>query len=119
MSLSSAINAARSGLQVSSLRAETVATNVANATTPGYVRRSITLSEVVLGGTSAGVRSDGVGRVNDTAIKAQRRELTSDVAQASVLASTWKSISARIGDTSEGDGLFKTDRKSTRLNSSH
>jgi len=119
VSLSSAINAARSGLQVSSLRAETVATNVANATTPGYVRRSITLSEVVLGGTSAGVRSDGVGRVNDTAIKAQRRELTSDVAQASVLASTWKSISARIGDTSEGDGLFKTDRKSTRLNSSH
>ena len=108
MSLSSAINAARSGLQVSSLRAETVATNVANATTPGYVRRSITLSEVVLGGNSAGVRSDGVGRVNDTAIKAQRRELTSDVAQASVLASTWKSISARIGDTSDGDGLFKT-----------
>ncbi|MDP1556641.1 MAG: flagellar basal body protein, partial [Hyphomonas sp.] len=37
MSLSSAINAARSGLQVSSLRAEIVATNVANATTPGYV----------------------------------------------------------------------------------
>jgi flagellar hook-associated protein 1 FlgK len=108
VSLSSAINAARSGLQVSSLRAETVATNVANATTPGYVRRSITLSEVVLGGNSAGVRSDGVGRVNDTAIKAQRRELTSDVAQASVLASTWKSISARIGDTSDGDGLFKT-----------
>jgi flagellar hook-associated protein 1 len=108
VSLSSAINAARSGLQVSSLRAETVATNVANATTPGYVRRSITVSEIVLGGSSAGVRSDGVGRINDTAIKAQRRELTSDVAQASVLASTWKSISARIGDTSDGDGLFKT-----------
>lgn len=108
MSLSSAINAARSGLQVSSLRAETVATNVANATTPGYVRRSINLSEIVLGGTSAGVRSDGVARASDTAIKAQRRELTSDVAQASVLASTWKSISDRIGSTSGGDGLFKT-----------
>jgi flagellar hook-associated protein 1 FlgK len=45
VSLSSAIYAARSGLQVSSLRAEIVATNVANATTPGYVRRSVTLSE--------------------------------------------------------------------------
>lgn len=108
MSLSSAIYAARSGLQVSSLRAEIVATNVANASTPGYVRRSASLSETILGGSSTGVRSDGISRVNDTAIKAQRRELTSDLAQASVLSSTWKSISAQIGDTAAGTGLFKT-----------
>lgn len=107
MSLSSAINAARSGLQVSSLRAEIVATNVANATTPGYVRRSVTLSETILGGKTVGVRTDGIARINDTAIKAQRRELTSDLAQASVLSSTWKSLSARIGDTAAGTGLFK------------
>ncbi len=107
MSLSSAINAARSGLQVSSLRAEIVATNVANATTPGYVRRSVTLSETVLGGRTVGVTADGIARVADAQIKAQRRELTSDLAQASVLSSTWKSISARIGDTAEGNGLFK------------
>lgn len=107
MSLSSAIYAARSGLQVSSLRAEIVATNVANATTPGYVRRSVTLSETILGGKTAGVRSDGIGRVSDTAVKAQRRELTSDLAQASVLSSTWKSISTRIGDTASGAGIFK------------
>lgn len=107
MSLSSAIYAARSGLQVSSLRAEIVATNVANATTPGYVRRSVTLSETVLGGRTAGVTSDGIARASDTQIKAQRRELTSDLAQASVLSSTWKSISARIGDTAAGNGLFK------------
>jgi flagellar hook-associated protein 1 FlgK len=107
VSLSSAINAARSGLQVSSLRAEIVATNVANATTPGYVRRSVTLSEMVLGGKTVGVRSDGIGRISDTAIKAQRRELTSDLSQASVLSATWKTLSARIGDTASGTGLFK------------
>ncbi len=107
MSLSSAIYAARSGLQASSLRAEIVATNVANATTPGYVRRSVTLSESVLGGKTVGVRTDGIGRVSDTAIKAERRELTSGLAQASVMASTWKSLSARIGDTASGAGLFK------------
>lgn len=108
MSLSSAINAARSGLQVSSLRAEIVATNVANATTPGYVRRSVTLSETVLGGRTVGVTVDGIARVADTQIKAQRRELTSGLAQASVLSSTWKSISARIGDSAAGNGLFKS-----------
>ena len=107
MSLSSAIYSARSGLQVSSLRAEIVATNVANASTPGYVRRSANLSETIVGGNSAGVRADGISRVNDTAIKAQRRELTSDLAQASVLSSTWKSISTRIGDSAAGNGLFK------------
>jgi flagellar hook-associated protein 1 FlgK len=108
VSLSSAIIAARSGLQASSLRAEIVATNVANATTPGYVRRSVTLSETVLGGRSTGVTSDGITRAPDSQIKAQRRELTSDLAQASVLSSTWSSISAQIGNSSSGAGLFKT-----------
>lgn len=107
MSLSSAINAARSGLQVSSLRAEIVATNVANASTPGYVRRSVSIGETILGGKTAGVHTDGIARVADTAIKSQRRELTSGLTQASVLSSTWKSISSRIGDTASGAGLFK------------
>jgi len=107
VSLSSAIYAARSGLQVSSLRAEIVATNVANATTPGYVRRSVTLSETLVGGRTAGVHTDGIARVSDSAIKAQRRELTSSLSQASVLSSTWKSIATRIGDTSSGNGLFE------------
>ncbi|MEQ9505278.1 MAG: flagellar hook-associated protein FlgK [Hyphomonas sp.] len=108
MSLSSAIYSARSGLQVSSLRAEIVATNVANATTPGYVRRSVTISESIAGGNTAGVRSEGVSRVSDMAIKTQRRELTSGLAQASVMSSTWKSISMQIGDTASGAGLFKS-----------
>jgi flagellar hook-associated protein 1 FlgK len=106
--LSSAISAAKSGLQASSLRAEIAASNVANATTPGYVRRSVTLSESMLGGQSNGVTANGVSRPQDVAVKAARRELTSDVAQANVLASTWQSISSRIGDAANGNGLFKT-----------
>jgi flagellar hook-associated protein 1 len=108
VSLSSAISAAKSGLQASSLRADIAASNVANATTPGYVRRSVTLSEAMLGGQGNGVMSNGITRAQDTAVKAARRELTSDVSQANVLASTWQSISSRIGDTANGTGLFKT-----------
>lgn len=106
MSISSALNIARSGLHVSGLRAETVAANVANASTPGYVRRSIVLSETISGGSSSGVQSLGTSRAYDTQIKAQRREVTSDVAQATVLAQTWKAISARLGNTADGAGLF-------------
>ena len=108
MSISAAINTARSGLQVSSLRAEIVATNVANATTPGYVRRSVTLSETLLAGGTAGVRVDGIGRAYDNAVKTQRRELTSGVSQAGVMASTWKSLSDRLGDTTTSAGLFNS-----------
>ncbi|MFN4183330.1 MAG: flagellar hook-associated protein FlgK [Hyphomonas sp.] len=108
MSISAAILAARSGLQVTSQKAEIVATNVANASTPGYVRRSLVVGELVQGSQTAGVTSLGVSRSGDDAIKAQRRELTSDVAQATVLASTWQAISTRVGNTSSGAGLFRT-----------
>ncbi|WP_084420372.1 flagellar hook-associated protein FlgK [Henriciella litoralis] len=106
MSLSNAINVARTGLQASGLRADIVATNVANASTPGYVRRSVLLSESVAGGSTTGVGSDGIARSNDAALTAQRQGLTSDLAQASLIASTWQSLSARLGDTVDGTGLF-------------
>lgn len=108
MSVSAAINNARSGLQVSGLRASVVATNVANASTPGYVRRSVTLSTALLGTQSAGVQSDGVTRAADSQIKTQRRTLTTGLAQASVLASTWQSVATRVGSTADGSSLFKT-----------
>ena len=107
MSISSALNIARTGLQVSGLRAETVASNVANAATPGYVRRSVVLSETISGGQSSGVQSLGIARAQDAQIKAQRRELTSDTAQATVLAQSWKGVSDRLGSTADGSGLFK------------
>ena len=85
-----------------------VATNVANATTPGYVRRSVILGETILGGGTAGVHSQGIFRSEDAALTTQRRAVSSELAQSGVLASTWQSISTRLGDTAEGTGLFST-----------
>ena len=106
MSLSHAINAARTGLQVTGLRADMVATNVSNATTPGYVRRSVLVSEITTSTNPAGVQADGVGRSTNDALTAQRMASGSDLAQASVLASSWASLSARLGDSVDGSGLF-------------
>ena len=108
MSISQAIHTARTGLQISGLQADLVATNVANASTPGYVRRSLNVSEVLLGQQSNGVRSDGVSRSTDATLSAQRRLASSDQASASVLSSTWDSISTRLGSTTDGPGLFNT-----------
>lgn len=110
MSISQAINAARTGLQISGLRAELVATNVSNAATPGYVRRSLDVSELSIGDQSSGVLANGINRSTDESLTAQRRTITSDQASASVLASTWESLTFRLGDTTEGPGLFNTLR---------
>jgi flagellar hook-associated protein 1 FlgK len=106
LSISHAINAAQSGLKVSGLRADIVATNVANASTPGYVRRSVLVGETLLGGRTSGVAASGISRSADSALSAERRSLSSDVAQSSLMASTWQVLSSRIGDDAEGTGLF-------------
>ena len=108
MSISQAINTARTGLQINGLRAEVVSTNVANAATPGYVRRSLNVSEILLGSRSNGVQSDGISRSTNEYLTERRRLVTSDQASASVLSNTWESLSARLGNTSDGPGLFNT-----------
>lgn len=106
MTITSALNAAQSGLRVTGLRADVVATNVANAATPGYVRRSISLGELLIGSDTQGVISNGVRRSQDPFEVAQRRALSSEIGQASVLASTFESLSARVGNGTDDNGLF-------------
>ena len=79
MSISNAFNNALTGLNASSRMAEVVSSNVANALTDGYGRRSVDLSSVQLGGQGAGVRIEGVQRhVNDVAL-ADRRLASADL----------------------------------------
>jgi flagellar hook-associated protein 1 FlgK len=107
VTISSAIQTAQSGLKITSLKADVVATNVANSTTAGYVRRSLVVSENILGGVTAGVRSEGVARAGNEALSAERRLIGSDLSQADLLASTWNTISTRLGNTASGSGLFR------------
>ncbi|MEO1322123.1 MAG: flagellar hook-associated protein FlgK [Pseudomonadota bacterium] len=107
MSITSALLSARSGLSAVGAQADIVATNVANASTPGYVRRSITLNEIILGGETAGVQVGGVVRAVDERLTVERQRLASDYSQAEVLSSTWGSLSQRIGDDVENSMLFQ------------
>ena len=98
---------ARSGLDVIGMRAELVATNVANATTPGYVRRSLTVSETILGNQTAGVQVISIDRSQNEILTAERRSLSSDFAQADILSSRWGSLSQRIGNDIDSSALFQ------------
>lgn len=107
MSISSAIVSARSGLDVIGARADLVATNVANATTPGYVRRALSVSETILGSETAGVQVTSIDRSTNERLTSERRLLASDFAQAEILSASWSSLSQRIGEDVESSTLFQ------------
>ena len=64
MSISSALNNAALGLGASARLADTISTNVANAMTPGFGRRTTELSSLTLGGLGSGVRVVGTSRAD-------------------------------------------------------
>lgn len=72
MSLSGALYNAFSGLRANTRAANVVSTNISNATTESYGRRTLELSPGAAG-TSGGVRIDGVVRNVDPVILADRR----------------------------------------------
>lgn len=68
MSITGAMNNALTGLTAASRGIEVVSSNVANARTPGYARRELSLSGQVLAGTGAGVQINGIQRRVDQGV---------------------------------------------------
>ena len=73
MSISQSLNNAVSGLTATSRMAEVVSSNLANALTEGYGRRSLEISSGTIGGQGNGVRIDGVRRNVDPGLIGDRR----------------------------------------------
>ncbi len=84
-----------------------MATNIANASTPGYVRRALSIGENLLGGQTVGAQSEGVIRSGFDTLTRERLSLSSDLAQSNILTSAWQSISRQLGDSLNEDGLFQ------------
>ncbi len=73
MSMSSALNNAVTGLTASARMAEVVSSNLSNALTDGYGRRSVELSSVQVGDVGGGVRVDTINRFVDAGLLSDRR----------------------------------------------
>jgi len=108
MTLSSALSAANSGLATTARRADIAAGNIANATTPGYVRRSLNVGEIVLSGRGQGVRALGVDRAQDVALTRERRQAGASAARADVIAQGTADLFRELGTPGDGYGLFAT-----------
>lgn len=77
MSLSQALSAAMSGLRATQVGLSTVAANVANAETPGYVRKTPTQVTTAAGEFNVNVRVSGIQRELDLYVQRQLRVETS------------------------------------------
>ena len=73
MGISSALNNAITGLTANARIAEVTSSNLANALTDGYARRSVELSSIQVGNVGGGVRVDSITRFSDAGLLADRR----------------------------------------------
>ncbi len=108
MTLTSALSAANSGLATTARRADIAAGNIANAATPGYVRRTLNVGEIVLSGRGQGVRANGVERAQDLALTRERRQAGASAARADIIAQGSAELFRELGTPGDGYGLFAT-----------
>lgn len=105
MSIAGSLSNALSGLAAASRAADVVSSNVANSMTEGYARRELSLSARSFGGTGSGVVVNGVNRVVNTAVLADRRIADAETANSSTLADFYTRIESLIGESGEDGSL--------------
>ena len=106
MSISSALLNATTGLSAASRRANVVSNNVANALTPGFARRDVSVSERVLDGRGAGVQVDGVTRAEDRAITTDRRLAESASGRDQIITNAHVTFNNALGEPDDSFSLF-------------
>jgi flagellar hook-associated protein 1 FlgK len=107
MSLAQALSTALSGLQVSQAALSVTAANVANANTPGYVRKVADQVETAAGNAGISVNSAGVNREIDTLVQTQLRTESSGGSYADTLAQFYGQL----------QGVYGTPGSSNAINS--
>ncbi|WP_296418255.1 flagellar hook-associated protein FlgK [Pseudooctadecabacter sp.] len=105
MSITHSLSNALSGLTASARMAEVVSSNVSNALTEGYGRRSVNLSAAVVGGRGAGVEVGNVIRHVDQGILADRRLADAGIGSNSAMVSTLTTLQDIVGQAGEAGGL--------------
>ena len=108
MSLSQALATAVAGLRTSQSALSLVAGNVANAETPGYVRKTATQVETAAGSFGIGVRIDAINRVLDQYIQRQLQVETSGAAYADLRAQFYDQLQRVYGAPGSDSALETT-----------
>jgi flagellar hook-associated protein 1 FlgK len=97
MGLSSALATAMSGLRANQAALSIVSSNIANASTPGYVNQNVEQIETNSGGVGSGVAITGVNRDLDVFVQNQLRTETSGGAYADQTANILSQLQSVYG----------------------
>lgn len=103
MSISTALNSAMSGLTAAGRASDVISSNIANAVTEGYGRRSLSLSANSIAG--GGVRIDGVQRHSNPAITANLRSADAGHGSAQLLSDFHAKLESLIGNPLSGQSI--------------
>lgn len=95
--LNAALSSALSGLRTTQKGLDLVATNVANAKTPGYVRKTLSSIESTAGGEANGVKTTEITRQIDIYLQRQLRTETSGAAYASTKSDYLNTLQTTFG----------------------
>lgn len=105
MSLTSALGAALSGLNVSQSGIDVTARNIANVGTPGYTRKVAQQTNLLAGGEGIGVRREAAQRQIDTFLQQQLRTASA----------TSASIDVKSGMLGRIDRMFGTPNSASSI----
>lgn len=97
MSLSQALGTAVAGLRVTQSGMALVAANVANAETPGYIKKTLSQSATAANGAGTGVRLDAINRELDAFVQRQLRGELSGALYAGTRAEFYERLQAIYG----------------------
>lgn len=102
MSLFGSLSIARGGMAATQARAQTASSNIANVSTPGYVRRETALSQ----SGATGVTVSGTSRAQDQILVQNRRDSQSQSARSDVIQTILSRSLAAFGEPGSSAGVF-------------
>lgn len=105
MSLTGILRTANSGLVASQVGMGAVSDNIANVNTPGYVRKIVDQSQLVVGGRGMGVEVSGVKRVTDQYLQMATLTASSEAGRWDAVSQYLDNAQSLFGDPS-GESFF-------------
>jgi len=108
MSLNTIMSTANSGMQAAQTGLRVVSDNIANVNTAGYVRKTVSQSNLISNGMGVGVNIDAIKRATDRFLQSASLNAVSESSRAQALATAMDSAQNLFGDPSGDNSYFST-----------
>lgn len=108
MSLNAIMSTATSGMMAAQTGLRVTSDNIANVNTSGYVRKTISQSNLLSNGMGVGVSIDAIKRATDRFLQSASLNAASDSGRISVVSETLNSAQQLFGDPSGDTSFFST-----------